>query len=98
MLALIDLQSFDGSWDAHSETLSSILGFEIPKPRPLQVIDEDVWVTMLLVRFLEDRIPEGKSVWCLVVEKARRFVRARLNTTGDMDLLEEMAGAAVQIT
>lgn len=102
ILSFIDLQSFDGSWDAHthSETLSSILEFEIPKPGLSQVIDADIWVTILVVRFLEIRIPEEKNVWCLIVEKARRFVRVRLNASGDMDLLslEEMAGAAVLIT
>ncbi|APA16089.1 hypothetical protein sscle_16g108590 [Sclerotinia sclerotiorum 1980 UF-70] len=102
ILSFIDLQSFDGSWDAHthSETLSSILEFEIPKPGLSKVIDADIWVTVLVVRFLEIRIPEEKNVWCLIVEKARRFVRVRLNASGDMDLLslEEMAGAAVLIT
>ncbi|KAI9643283.1 hypothetical protein NHQ30_007900 [Ciborinia camelliae] len=96
VLALIDLQSFDGSWDANNEILSSILEFEISQPGPPQGINNDVWVTMLVVKFLKDRIPEEKNVWYLVVEKALQYVRAHLHTAGDMASLEEMAGAAVQ--
>ncbi|KAF7950078.1 hypothetical protein EAE96_007378 [Botrytis aclada] len=77
VLALIDLQYFDGSWDANSETLSPILRVEILKPRSSLLIDADAWVTMLVFRFLEDIIPEEKNVWCLVVEKARRHLHLR---------------------
>lgn len=98
VLALIDLQSFDGSWDANDKSVASILEFEILRPGLPKVIDNDVWITMLVVKFLEDSIPEEKNVWCLVVEKARRYVRARWDTIGDLASLEEMAGAAVQTT
>ncbi|TEY86653.1 hypothetical protein BOTCAL_0004g00070 [Botryotinia calthae] len=97
-LALIDLQSFDGSWNADSENLSSILRLEIPELKTSLVVDIDVWVTMLVVRFLEDSIPEENNVWCLVVEKARRYVRNNLDTDSDMTSLERMAAAAIRPT
>ncbi|THV44484.1 hypothetical protein BGAL_0631g00040 [Botrytis galanthina] len=34
------------------------------------VMDIEVWVTMLVIRFLEDSKPEENNVWCFVVEKA----------------------------
>jgi hypothetical protein len=96
VLALIDLQHFNGLWNTDSENrLLDILGFEIPRPPPVSVSDE-AWVTMLVARFLEDVIPEEEDVWGLVVEKAREFVRECLENGGDLQLLEEMAGLAVR--
>ncbi|KAH9206639.1 von Willebrand factor type A domain-containing protein [Leptodontidium sp. 2 PMI_412] len=71
-----------------------ILGFEIPKP-PLDGASDEAWVTMLVVKFLEERMPKEKDVWDLVVKKAREYVRKCLETRGELHLLEEMAGAVV---
>lgn len=95
VLALIDLQGFDGTWNTDSENLLlDILGFEIPKP-PLDGMSDEAWVTMLVVRFLEERMPEEEDVWGLVVEKAREYVRRFLETREMLHLLEEMAGVVV---
>ncbi|CZR68404.1 related to Vault poly[ADP-ribose] polymerase [Phialocephala subalpina] len=95
VLALIDLQGFDGAWNTDSESLLlDILGFEIPKP-PLDGVSDEAWVTMLVVRFLEERMPEEEDVWGLVVEKAREYVGRFLETRETLHLLEEMAGVVV---
>jgi len=74
--------------------LLEILGFEIPKPPPEGVTDE-AWVAMLVVRFLEERMPEEEDVWGLVVEKGREYVRKCLETGRELQLLEELVGAVV---
>ena len=92
VLALIDLQRFNGAWNSNSEKLLlNILGFKIPEP-PSNGMSKEAWVTMLVIKFLEECIPEEKDVWGLVVEKAREYVRKCLASGGELHLLEEMAG------
>ncbi|KAH7420060.1 hypothetical protein BKA64DRAFT_32173 [Cadophora sp. MPI-SDFR-AT-0126] len=95
VLTLIDFQYFDGTWNTDNKNmLVDILGFEIPKP-PLDGATDKAWVTMLVVKFLEERMPKETDVWDLVVEKARECVRKCLLTRGELHLLEEMARAVV---
>lgn len=58
-------------------------------------MDIEVWVTMLVIRFLENSKPEENNVWCLVVERARQYVRNNLDTKSDIASREEMAAAAI---
>ena len=96
VLALIDLQHFNGVWNTDSENrLLDILEFKILRPPQVSVSDE-AWVTMLVVRFLEEMMSEEEDVWGLVVEKARGYIRGCLENGGDLQLLEEIAGLVVR--
>jgi hypothetical protein len=96
VLALIDLQGFDGAWSIDSENLLlDILQFDIPEP-PLDGMSEEAWVTMLVVTFLAKRMPEEEGVWGMIVEKAREHVRRLVNTEETLHLLEKMAEAVVE--
>jgi hypothetical protein len=90
VLALIALQDFEGSWPYDKE-VGQIMGFEIPQ-RP-KGGEQKVWVTLLVVCFLEQKMSGEEGTWGLVVEKARGW----LEGSGDMDLedLEENAKAFV---
>ncbi|RFU32904.1 hypothetical protein B7463_g3467, partial [Scytalidium lignicola] len=61
VFALIDHQCFNGAWTGDSEGLLPLLGFDIPMPPPAGVSDES-WVTMLIVKFLEERMPGEEGV------------------------------------
>ncbi|KAE8450876.1 hypothetical protein EG329_005316 [Mollisiaceae sp. DMI_Dod_QoI] len=95
VLALIDLQSFDGTWNIDSEKpLLDLTGLDVTKSPPNGVSDE-IWVTIVVLRFLEDRIPKEEDVWGLVVEKARACIQRYLGPGGDLQLLEELAARVV---
>lgn len=93
-LDLIGLQCFDGAWNlADEERLLDIMGLKIPRPL-LSGVSEEAWVTMLVVSFLEDKMPEEEDVWGLVVEKARVHVRKYLEIEA-LAPLEKLAGDAI---
>ena len=95
VLAIIDLQGFDGSWAAERESLSSLLGFEIPKGP--DGVEEEVWVTVLVITFLETKMGGEEGVWGLVVDKARAYVQTAVkDVKGGIEYLERLAGEAVK--
>ncbi len=79
---LIALQTFTGSWEANDDVID-ILG--IPQEK-LGLEDKagegrgggaknlNAWITLLVVRFLENYMPEDKEVWELVVDKAKQWL------------------------
>ncbi|KAM3087341.1 hypothetical protein ACMFMG_001438 [Clarireedia jacksonii] len=79
VLALIDYQDFEGTWDAAD--VEPILGFQIPvdttDPRDAE---RKSWVTMIVVRFLEEKMATEKDTWELVVAKARTWLEQTLGT------------------
>lgn len=91
VLAIIELQGFDGSWAADSWNLSTLLGFRIPQAP--EGVDEKSWITILVITFLETKMGDEEGMWALVVEKARRYVEAAVK--GAVDELEKKAGDVV---
>jgi hypothetical protein len=91
VLALIDLQAFDGSWGPDREQLSTVMGIAVPQA-PAGV-DEKIWVTMVAIRYLEVRMSDEDGLWVMVVQKARAYVYE--NAHGAVQELEELAGAMV---
>ena len=79
VLAVIDLQDFEGWWDI-SDALVQITGlareeFEKKKKMGMDGQTMKFWVTSLVLVFLETDAPAEKGVWELIVEKARGWVR-----------------------
>ncbi len=76
VLALINLQDFDGFWPSDLVALgriSQILGFEIKQESKSE--DEfRVWVTLLVICWLEEKAREEEGTWGLVAEKARAWL------------------------
>lgn len=91
VLALIDLQAFDGSWGPDREQLSPIMG--IAMPQAPAGVDEKIWVTMIVIRYLEVRMSDEDGLWVMVVQKARAYVQE--NAHGAVGELEELAEAVV---
>ncbi|RUP42745.1 von Willebrand factor type A domain-containing protein [Jimgerdemannia flammicorona] len=90
--ALIDFQSFDGSFVVVDE-LAIFLGFKGAKeflsqtrPKDSVVRNEDVWTTLYVIAFLEERVSEFKEEWELVVSKALRWVKKQniVGVTGEV--------------
>ena len=91
VLAIIDLQGFDGSWAAEKE-LSSLLGFEFPKAP--EGVEEKAWITALVIKFLEIKMGWEEGVWGLVVDKARAYMQMVLKD--GIEELERKAGGFVE--
>jgi len=87
VLALIEYQEFEGSWPTGNEEIAAILGFEIPQP-PTNA-DAKVWITLLIICFLEQKNAAEEGTWGMVVEKARDWVTSNVQT--GLDKLEEAA-------
>jgi hypothetical protein len=90
VLALIELQEFEGTWPEGNEEIKAILGFQIPHA-PNQV-DAKAWITLLVVGFLELKNAAEEGTWGMVVEKARDWLAANVPTG-----LEELEKAAVDL-
>jgi hypothetical protein len=101
--ALIDLQTFEGSFDL-APALAAQLGIPlanlesslerfVPSDAGLNMdTRRRLWATVLAVRLFEGKLPGEKSVWELVVQKARAWLRAWTNVNeADMYALEELA-------
>jgi len=67
VLALIELQQFDGSWNTSSE-LTDIIGIKIPAGKGKE------WVTLLVLNWLEVKCAEEEGTWGMVAEKARNWL------------------------
>jgi hypothetical protein len=90
VLAIIDLQAFDGSWDPQEKKLPALLGFEVPKAP--QGVDGKAWVTLLVIAFLEMSMAGEEGIWGLVVEKGRGYVQSVVQ-----DGIEELEKIAVEV-
>jgi hypothetical protein len=91
VLAIIDLQAFDGSWDPKEKKVPAFLGFKVPKAP--NVVEGKVWVTVLVIAFLEMKMAGEEGMWGLVVEKARGYVQSVVED--GIEELKNMAGEVV---
>jgi hypothetical protein len=91
VLAIIDLQAFDGSWDPEETKLLTLLGFKFPKAP--KGVKGEVWATILVIVFLETKIAGEEGMWGLVVEKARGYVQSAVHDR--IEELEKKAGEVV---
>ena len=96
--SLISLQTFAGFWELNDELLNTL---SIPREKLRfkkgGADNENAWVTLLVIRFLEAYMQEEKDVWELVVDKARawlsegKLVEARAEEEVDR-VLKEVKG------
>jgi hypothetical protein len=70
VLALIELQEFDGSWPVGNEEIAAIVGVGMTPAKG----DEKAWITLLVVLFLEMKNADEEGTWGMVVEKAREWL------------------------
>ena len=89
VLAIIDLQAFDGSWDPKEKTLVSLLGLKTIPNAP-EGVDSKAWITCLVIAFLENKMSNEEGMWELVVEKARGFVEGVMQEKS-VEEIEKMA-------
>lgn len=81
--AVIGMQNFEGSWD-FSKRLADITG--IGKESFEQQGAGKVWVTVLVIAFLELCLGEEHDIWELVVEKAKLWLSGQ---NIELDAVEE---------
>ena len=87
VLELIGLQDFEGYWQA-TDDVSALIG--LPREKMVRTgVEEKVWVTALVVSFLEEKMRSEEGVWEMVVEKARAW----LEKEKGQGLAEVMAAA-----
>ncbi|KAF2634488.1 VIT-domain-containing protein [Massarina eburnea CBS 473.64] len=81
---LIRLQTFSGAWPWTTELFIAIsVGEEAAEQELADIgvgdgIEEEEWVTAIVVAFFEERLEKDKGSWELVVEKARAWLVERL--------------------
>lgn len=91
--ALIALQSFHGVWPSSAVgEISAILGMPVGEC-PREGVQRDVWMTLLVVRYLEVWMSEEEGTWALVVEKARGWLGEVLG----MEALEGLEREAAKL-
>jgi hypothetical protein len=101
---LIDLQTFEGSFVLNS-ALATLLGVSsldleldaslmrfIPSSWDLE-LSKKVWATVLAIKLFETQLAGERSVWQLVVDKARAWIGGLAGVRAeDISQLEKMAG------
>jgi Vault protein inter-alpha-trypsin domain/von Willebrand factor type A domain len=97
--ALIALQSFAGSW-ALTSGLCDLLGVTLSNAQA-KVQDKklwDVWATILVVVYLEQKLANEEETWDLVVGKARDWVKGeKVTVEGGLEGLERLAKELLEI-
>jgi hypothetical protein len=102
--ALIDLQTSDGCF-VLNPTLATFLGVSITvlkaklecfAPSNVGLTQEQkrkVWATMLAIKLFETQLAGERSVWQLVVDKARAWIRySAIVSDTDLKELEKLVG------
>ncbi|CZT12887.1 related to Vault poly[ADP-ribose] polymerase [Rhynchosporium agropyri] len=73
VLLLINLQHFDGFWAAEIENsitlIMDITDSSIPKD-----VNANIWLTILVIKFLREKCAAEQGTWELVVEKAQAWL------------------------
>lgn len=82
VVAVIELQQFDGSWKT-SQELNAILALNDSSGATTE------WMTMFVVRWLEIKCASEEAIFEMVVEKAREWLAA--NVSGLEDLEKEVS-------
>ncbi|RFU29257.1 hypothetical protein B7463_g7098, partial [Scytalidium lignicola] len=96
VLRLISLQDFEGYWDAKSEAeLSNIMEIGADNTLPASPSDvaenRAVWITLLVIAFLRDKVADEMDIWELVVEKGVKWVKGEI---GDEEVFERLEKGA----
>ena len=79
-LAIVDLQSFSGTWSTTDlPSLSKLIeARNLAKKVKAVAGSPDVFLTMVVITYLEKILPGEKDIWELVVEKGRAAVQAEV--------------------
>jgi hypothetical protein len=97
VLALIALQAFDGYWPGDNIEVGRIMGLgSTIKNENLVTEEKNIWATLLVVKFLEEKCVDEEGTWALVVEKARAWLVGMGNDQAAMEELEKKALEIVQ--
>ncbi len=93
MTQLIQLQKSSGEfqWGNAIEVALDMNQDQIKGANP--EVEEGVWVTILVICFLEKKMLEEKELWELVVDKAIKFIQGKVSS----QKAEEIKEAAMKI-
>jgi hypothetical protein len=95
VLALIALQAFEGYWPGDNGEVGQIMGLgSTIKNENLVTEEKNIWATLLVVRFLEEKCADEEGTWALVVEKARGWL---VGLGKDQAAMEELEKKALEI-
>ncbi|KAK0102766.1 hypothetical protein ONS95_006363 [Cadophora gregata] len=89
VLALIEMQDFEGFWAVDSDKHAfQIIG--VKETKAPDGVDANVWLTVLVVKFLQEKCAEEEGTWEMVVEKANAWLDGC--GVGGIQGLEKKAG------
>lgn len=84
MMLLIEMQTFDGSWQL-TDNFSKILGNTMDQlKRESPIVDIDIWATALAVAFLRKNFLKQREEWEMVEEKALKWLSTKTNEGKDV--------------
>ena len=96
---IIDTQNSSGIFKWH-ETLENVLKMdleEVTKIKPaISGLSLDVWITTLVLTYLEIKMKDHRDLWELVADKAKKIARRELNKEMD-DVLEKAKAIVTRI-
>ncbi|CZR66493.1 related to Vault poly[ADP-ribose] polymerase [Phialocephala subalpina] len=94
VLALIDLQDFDGFWPADNTDIPKVIDTDVPA----QATDQEnkLLITMLVVKFLEMKCGDEEGTWELVVEKAKAWIQSSGLQQTEVESLEKTAEGIIK--
>ena len=77
--SIIDLQGSSGifKWGSVLERVFSATKEAVMQKRGDGGIDQDVWLTAVVIAYLEAKMGERKDLWELVVQKARKCLKKK---------------------
>ena len=91
---LVSLQEFDGYWASGSGLHNRLAHFmncdvnQIAADHLHSDLNSNMWMTALVVVFMEDKLASEKSVWEMIVEKARRWLEQQSDAAKSEEVLE----------
>ncbi|KAE8446003.1 hypothetical protein EG329_012642 [Mollisiaceae sp. DMI_Dod_QoI] len=96
VLALIDLQDFDGFWSLSDSVVEKILGIKIEIDGPGSEEDIKLGTTIFVIKFLEVKCGAEEGTWELVVEKARNWIQGLGRDQAELSKIEQVAEMIVK--
>jgi len=95
--AVIELMEFEGYWsaDEHRRGIFAIIGVKANGPTEKQ--RQNVWLTVLVIAFLQKEMKTEEELWCMVVEKAEDWLKEESGeSVENIEKMREEASALLE--
>ena len=95
LIALIDLQTFQGSWKWTSELVAITSANESSAQAAAAGMSKEILATAIVIAFFETKLASSKDTWELVVEKARSWLEEQLGGSDKVNAVVKAVAGSV---